>query len=224
VDYNRELMDPIEPYSRTAMNMLVLLGVMMDLFSLKWTYIANYFLYHECLVRMTTIMIPDDYGSHLDMLNVMMRFLVNYSAFYCDTSYSLPIFANTLASAYDMYFARCAYNSEFTVLTNILDIGLVCILFLGQCLFTMFIIYQQHMHAVLARANQQNNQILNGMHEGLLILKKPAEKTADTSEFQEKFMLCNKTVAKMINTFIVSDSQDKGKEISESEVLTYAAF
>jgi len=41
----------------------------------------------------------------------------------------------------------------------------------------MFIIYQQHMHAVLARANQQNTKILNGMHEGFLILKKPSEAT-----------------------------------------------
>ena len=124
-------MDPIEPYIRTAMNVLVLLGVLMDLFSLKWTCIANYFMYHECLLRMAHIMVPDDYGAHLDMLNVVTRFGFVYSCFYCDTNYSLPIFANTLTAMYDIYFARYAYNSEFTVLGNMVDIGLVCLLFVG---------------------------------------------------------------------------------------------
>lgn len=124
-------MDPIEPYVRTAMNVLVLLGLLMDLASLKWTCIADYFMYHECLVRMATIMIPDDYGAQLDILNVLMRFGFNYSCFYCDANYSLPIFANSLTAMYDIYFARFAYNSDITVLTSIVDIGLVCLLFIG---------------------------------------------------------------------------------------------
>ena len=131
MDYNRELMDPIEPYSRTALVVLTLLGVVMDLFSIKWTYIANYFLYHECLVKIAAIMIPDDYGSHLDIITVLGRFAVNYSALYCDTDFSLPIFANTLAVAYDIYFARAAYNSEITVLKSLVDICMILLLFLA---------------------------------------------------------------------------------------------
>lgn len=131
MDYNHELMDPIEPYSRTVLTVLTLLGGVMDLFSIKWTCIANYFLYHECLVRMAAIMIPHNYGSHLDIYTVTVRFAVNYSALYCDTNFSLPIFANTLASVFDIYFARSAYNSEITVLESLRDICLILLMFVA---------------------------------------------------------------------------------------------
>lgn len=61
------------------------------------------------------------------------------------------------------------------------------------------------------------------MHEGLLILKKPCE-AAKAAEVKDQFMLCNKTVVKMINTYLTSSVQDKGKEISEAEVMRYPAF
>ena len=61
------------------------------------------------------------------------------------------------------------------------------------------------------------------MHEGLLILKKPGE-AANAAIVKDQFMLCNKTVVKMINTFFTSSAQDEVNEISEAEVMRYPAF
>ena len=48
--------------------------------------------------------------------------------------------------------------------------ALAIALFMLQCLTTMLLIYQQNLHALLTKTNKQNKLILNGMHEGILVL------------------------------------------------------
>ena len=64
----------------------------------------------------------------------------------------------------------------------------------------MIIIYIQDLHSNLTTVNIENLKLLNGMHEGLLILEK-GEKNDETS----KVMFYNSSVKKLLATFMHKD-------------------
>ena len=64
----------------------------------------------------------------------------------------------------------------------------------------MIIIYIQDLHSNLTTVNIENLKLLNGMHEGLLILEK-GEKNEETS----KVMFYNSSVKKLLATFMHKD-------------------
>ena len=90
----------------------------------------------------------------------------------------------------------------------------ICTLFFWNMLFLHFIELNRHVDKV----NSQNIKLLNGMHEGLLILGKPEEVGAS-----RKIKLCNHPALKLVNTFIGSLS-NQDELVKHSEVITKASF
>lgn len=168
--YNKDLMDPIDSQVRLAAKILVFAGALLDVLALRWIFLADFIIYHECLLRIILTLIVDDTMVHTDRVYEVARFAYIHAVYYCDQDFSVPIFANTLACLFQSIFALFAYNHEIT-LAQICKIGGLSIaLFMLQCLLTMLIIYQQNLHALLSKTNKQNKLILNGMHEGILVL------------------------------------------------------
>ena len=66
---------------------------------------------------------------------------------------------------------------EPTVPDLLLKVFLVGILFVVQAAATMTLNYIQELHASLTTTNTENLKLMNGMHEGLLILQKKQEGT-----------------------------------------------
>ena len=55
-------------------------------------------------------------------------------------------------------------------------LGLAKVLFLGASILAMLLIYITDLHVLLRGYISQNERLLDGMHEGLLIMKKEGEK------------------------------------------------
>ncbi len=82
-------------------------------------------------------------------------------------------------------------------------------------LFLHFIELNRHVDEV----NNQNIKLLNGMHEGLLILSKPAEESGAL----HRIKLCNHSALKLVNTFIGSLSS-KDKAAKHTDIITKTSF
>ena len=69
--------------------------------------------------------------------------------------------------------------------------------FFACMLLAITIVYIQDLHSNLTTVNADNLKLLNGMHEGLLILSKDEE--------NRQIMFCNATVKKLIQNFALID-------------------
>ena len=82
----------------------------------------------------------------------------------------------------------------------------------------MIIIYIQDLHSNLTTVNIENLKLLNGMHEGLLILEKGEE-----NEETRKVMFCNSSVKKLLATFMLED-QNNSKSVGETDFMKKQIF
>ena len=62
-EYNTEMMDPIEPYTRISLKILIVLGALLDLSCFKWLRLANLICLLECITRLVALLMPN-YASY----------------------------------------------------------------------------------------------------------------------------------------------------------------
>ena len=70
--------------------------------------------------------------------------------------------------------------------------------FFAICAISMIVNYIRKLHNSLSSANEDNLRLLDGMHEGLLIL--------NTNEKDPGVMFCNFQVKKIIKNFLAKES------------------
>ena len=58
-EYNTQLMDPIEPYTRVLIKILIVLGAILDLACFKWLRLVNLAFYLECITRLVALLMPN---------------------------------------------------------------------------------------------------------------------------------------------------------------------
>lgn len=74
-DYNEALMDPLEHYARFALQILIVAGSILDIACLKWRHIANWLLYHECLLRCVALLIRNRFAQENSIIDITMLFV-----------------------------------------------------------------------------------------------------------------------------------------------------
>ena len=60
--YNEAVMDPIADFFFYALHVLVAVSIVLSLLCFKWRWIAGYFLYLECLIRICAVCFPNQSG------------------------------------------------------------------------------------------------------------------------------------------------------------------
>ena len=73
------------------------------------------------------------------------------------------------------YVHSVAYSADITGAYIIYVAGIILVYFLSLSWTSMVIVYIQDLHMKLTSMNRDNFKLLNGMHEGLLILNKNDE-------------------------------------------------
>ena len=78
---------------------------------------------------------------------------------------------------------------------SVFQSALLCCVFISfQCALGTLLIYITELHTKLTTTNRENEKLLDGMHEGLLILSKKDRLT----------MFCNKPAQKLLSNFLGS--------------------
>ena len=80
------------------------------------------------------------------------------------------------------------YDQEMTILSIVTKLfGGVAIFIVHTCL-SILLLYISQMHSRMKSSNTENNKLLNGMHEGLLIVSKATNEA----------MFCNNPAQKLL--------------------------
>ena len=85
------------------------------------------------------------------------------------------------------------FMQEMTLSSLVLKTSFVLTAFLTNVLFASALIYISTLHEKVNSINQQNLRLLDGMHEGLLIISK-AQESSSSSEA----LYCNEMAAKLL--------------------------
>ena len=91
-------------------------------------------------------------------------------------------------------------------------VTVLCVVF-ASTLCNMLVIFFSELNVKLKTADKASVNLINGMHEGLLIL------SHETSDQPNQFLFCNKPAQKLITTFLgpiekcQSDDLKNSKEI-----------
>ena len=104
----------------------------------------------------------------------------------------------TLSLAFHLVFDFLAYNRDLTVMAVTIGFTLLIMFLIAATTFGMVFLHISDVHGLLQFSNEENIKLLNGMHEGILILNKSKEKRLG------QVMFCNRPAQKLINTFLGS--------------------
>ena len=81
------MMDPIEPYTRISLKILIVLGALLDLSCFKWLRLANLICLLECITRLVALLMPNFAAYDYTPTGYMHLFTLYYVGMYCDSGY-----------------------------------------------------------------------------------------------------------------------------------------
>ena len=218
-DYNHAIMDPIEPYARYALKMIVIVTALLNIACIKWRGIANCFIYLECLTRIVATLIPNYANYEYTLIGWAMLFAFFFFCFYCD--HGMQIICTTLTIAFHIFYDMAAYNRVISASTIVLSVAIVFGFLITQTICGMVIVHVSQVHEKLHYTNEENMKLLNGMHEGVLILKQAPDEPMTA-------IFCNRPAQKLINTFLggikTNEDKDDKKKENFTQFLTKLEF
>ena len=165
--------------------------------------------YVESVTRVVASLIPNVSNYESEPIDDSLLFVLGFITTYTDSGKQI-IFI-TLAHAWHVTFIiHNVYNRELEYIDVCFNLAFNLALFIFMTSMGMLIVHIAKIHAFLVLTNLDNKKLLNGMHEGLLILTK-AEKSV---------MLSNSPSTKLIKRFLDQENDKDEKE----DFLTTKAF
>ena len=171
-EYNSQIMDPLEPYTRMSIKILIVIGALLDLACFKWLSLANLFFYLECITRLVALLMPNFASYEYTPTQYVLLFALYYCCLYCD-SVRQTIFS-TITLVIHFFFDLYAYKRDITAGQVLVLLIFTMIYLIGCTGLSSVIVHMSNVHAKLYYINEENTKLLNGMHEGILIVSKKA--------------------------------------------------
>ena len=169
-----EIIEGSVTFSRIALAGLVIISAILCCLCYKWRNISQSFLYIECIIRMIAVLIPNLANYRDNNIAYLYIALLIMIAFYNDSIGH--IIAATVMYAFQIFFAvHVVYLEPLTIVTVCLNILLILTYFLITIAFFSLVKYIRLLHCQLFFSNKEHIKLLNGMHEGLLIMSNKQE-------------------------------------------------
>ena len=171
--YN-EILDRTKDVMVIAIHIVMMLYVVSCIFCIKFRWLAHYHVYYILITRVLFPFVPtaEYFGVHpfLHCVNA----IVVYLAHYCGSVYN--IYCITIVTLFEMVFGvHIAYNREIGWKEALMVIVYAIITFFLMAAFGAVFDHVSQLYSRLDFINDENMKLLNGMHEGVLILSKPNE-------------------------------------------------
>ena len=165
----------------------------------------------EALVRICVVFIPNslNYAYNPRSTTVLM---LAFTVFFSVHESSTLIITTAVLCVQIFVEDKVMYLRPVTVVTAIFDIVLIaCYVFAISCILVM-IRYVGHLQASLKNSNEAQSNLLNGMHEGVLILdKKKLDKKAEGNHV----LFANWPAQKLFTQFIGAAGLDEEELMSK---------
>ena len=167
--YNTDLMDPIKTPAIWFLKGLVFLGAFLVILSFFRQSVAKYFIALEMLIRFVAAFHINNAGYNYDEISYAYTFGLSFMLFYCGSG--LSIIYSTFVYAFAMVFGVVvAYDRELSGSRVLIIIGCTLTYFIVTSCLGMIIVFLEKVSQAKHDSNQSHIKLLNGMHEGLMIV------------------------------------------------------
>ena len=168
--YNPDLWPTVDLF-RWILICLLMSTMIISILCYKWRNLANLCLYIECVMRTVSWFIPNSYNETLGPVDLTMNSTIYFLTFYCDRPDHL-IFAAVHLTIEIFFGCYYAYTHQvLTISVFTMDILLIGTYFVCTAFAGMVLIYLEDLRTTVNETNEENVKLLNGMHEGLLVLQ-----------------------------------------------------
>ena len=189
---NFDLINAMKPTIKILIQMTIVCNIVLDIACYKYRFLAQTILHYESFVLLIWTMVPTKYNADLYGFNNVKDNFFACLVWYCDSGAQL--ITNVFCVNLNLFIVQFLYGQEITVFMLLGKIAVVMQYYLAVNAFALLITYIQDIHRRLTSTNEDNIKLLNGMHEGLLILSK--------NEQSPRVMFCNTPVKRIIDTYL----------------------
>ena len=195
IHYNLDLMGDYITIFRVLLWSTLGLTLLLDILCYKYRKLAQYYLYIHVLHLIFIRMLPNAEGQYISVQPVQFGYVffgLNV-LFYCDQSRSV-ILQPIMFMWHFFFTSPFIYFKDMTLMFILVIVWLISVLVFGLFLTAAGIRYIFQLQSKIAQTNAENIRLLDGMHEGVLILHK---RTND-------IIFCNKPAQQLLSRFILA--------------------
>ena len=177
LNYNTELVEKIHPVFSQICAIMVYVAIVLNILTIKWRGLVHWCLLQELIFQFFSEMIPSEKTGYA-ATNLLVQYYFLWIFFY--TNRGPQILICTVFAFVNIYITLVFVleNGEFASaggFIKLLIYALIC--FTSWCALAIVLNYIAQLQALLRKYIEQNSRLLDGMHEGLLILSKSTKKT-----------------------------------------------
>ena len=190
VPFDKDLLVAIRPTMESILMAIAIVSLILDISICKWRKLVNLCLYLEMLYSTCTLSFGiltlqnETQNTVVAGINLMLFVL-----FYCDSA-SQIVFTCLNLSFFSFIVLPVIFLDEFSFASVMIKLITIFGLFFILSLLTMILSYISKLHERMQMQIVSNKKLLNGMHEGLLILSK-----ADNNK---NVLFCNRPVRTLL--------------------------
>ena len=185
-------MDPLNPATGYVLRGLLVPATLACLLCFKWRFIADYFLFAENLLQSVAVL-NLNYTNYAEDYVALLSRIVGLYFVYTIANRS-DIFINSVNGAFRMFMVlSVVYNRPLTIREIALYIVTALALLFVSTLMNVMLIFCSEIYLRLQVADKASVNLLNGMHEGVIILSHAS------NDQPHYFLYCNKSAQKMIS-------------------------
>lgn len=223
--YDHELLDENANLLRNIFKGCIVVGLVIDLVCYKFRNLADAILIFESVSFVIFLLIPTKTYLELSPYVIAAFQFIFFLAFYTDRGVQLVLHISTMALI-NFFVIGYGYKKGLGVVDVIGHaLVLICYFFLCSCI-SIVIAYISELHSKMANGISQNLRLLNGMHEGLLIIAD--ERNLREASLGEKanemtvprILFCNNQANKLVKKYLTTDAGSTPEE----DVKTQKAY
>ena len=188
-------MEPLTPTIGFILRIIQVPTAILCILCYKWRFLADYFYYVETAIRLLAMLNLNYSNFYLDLLGLLNRYVLIWLLFTMVTRAELIV---TMISLTIQLFvgSHLVWANPITRETALFYVLIILMSFVSTTLANMGLIFISEVFVRLQIAEKGSINLLNGMHEGLLIL------SHRTSNKPNQFLFCNKSAQRLITMFL----------------------
>ena len=188
-------MEPLTPAVGYIMRALQIPIAIMCILCFKWRFLADYFYHVESVMHLLAMLNLNYSNFLLDFQSVGSRAVQIYILFAIATRAELIVSVLGMALRLTVGL-HLVWAKPLDLQTVFIYALTILVTFVCFTLTNMLIIFFSEVYSRLKIAEKASVNLLNGMHEGVLIL------SHKTSHEPNQFYFCNKSAQRLITTFL----------------------
>ena len=170
-DYNEDLVEAIRPTVQITIMAALLLSAILDIITYKFRHLAHAIFYIEIFLGFVQSLIPSVSWNSFDSMSINLIYLIVMLLYYTD-HVGQVIYLSFMHCILRFGVNTIVYH-EISSLESAFNEGIYIVsLLVVNIIFATLFVYIASLHDRMRRMILQNAKLLNGMHEGLLILSK----------------------------------------------------